>query len=48
MTEPLVPLPSSPYARVRARVAPIWADGPDDGTHSDWKPAAHLEPDKAP
>ena len=32
-------LPESPYCRVRARVATIWADGPDDGTHPDWRPA---------
>ena len=31
--------PDSPYVRVRARVASIWADGPDDGTHPDWQPA---------
>ena len=31
--------PDSPFARVRARVASIWADGPDDGTHPDWRPA---------
>ena len=35
-----VPFPASPYCRVRARVASIWADGPDDGTHPDWRPAA--------
>lgn len=40
MTEnPIVPFPASPYCRVRARVASIWADGPDDGTHPDWRPA---------
>lgn len=38
MTEP-IPFPTSPYCRVRARVASIWADGPDDGTHPDWRPA---------
>ena len=36
--------PESPYARVRARVASIWADGPDDGTHPDWRPAAPPAP----
>lgn len=35
----MTPLPESPYCRVRARVAAIWADGPDDGTHPDWRPA---------
>ena len=41
MTEtPIVPFPASPYCQVRARVASIWADGPDDGTHPDWRPAA--------
>ena len=40
MTEtPIVPFPASPYCQVRARVASIWADGPDDGTHPDWRPA---------
>ena len=39
MTEPTTPLPESPYCRVRARVATIWADGPDEGTHPDWRPA---------
>lgn len=40
MTEPpIVPFPTSPYCQVRARVASIWADGPDDGTHPDWRPA---------
>ena len=38
--EPPIPFPASPYCRVRARVASIWADGPDDGTHPDWRPAA--------
>lgn len=38
--EPTIPFPASPYCRVRARVASIWADGPDDGTHPDWIPAA--------
>ena len=36
----VVPFPASPYCQVRARVASIWADGPDDGTHPDWRPAA--------
>ena len=41
MTEPpIIPFPTSPYCQVRARVASIWADGPDDGTHPDWRPAA--------
>ena len=35
-----IPFPANPYCRVRARVASIWADGPDDGTHPDWRPAA--------
>ena len=35
----MTPLPESPYCRVRARVATIWADGPDEGTHPDWRPA---------
>ena len=40
MTEPpIIPFPTSPYCRVRARVATIWADGPDEGTHPDWRPA---------
>ena len=38
--EPLVPFPVNPYCRVRARVASIWADGPDSGIHPDWRPAA--------
>lgn len=38
MTEP-TPFPASPYCQVRARVASIWADGPDDGAHPDWRPA---------
>lgn len=36
---PNIPFPTSPYCRVRARVATIWADGPDEGTHPDWRPA---------
>ena len=40
MTEPqIIPFPTSPYCQVRARVASIWADGSDDGTHPDWRPA---------
>lgn len=43
MSTPIIPpetsFPASPYCRVRARVASIWADGPDDGTHPDWRPA---------
>ena len=35
----MTPLPESPYCRVRARVASIWADGPDEGTNPDWRPA---------
>ena len=35
----MTPLPESPYCRVRARVATIWADDPDEGTHPDWRPA---------
>ena len=35
----MTPLPESPYCRVRARVATIWADGPDEGTPPDWRPA---------
>lgn len=31
--------PLSPYCLVRARVASIHADGPDDGSNPDWKPA---------
>ena len=38
--EPPIPFPASPYCRVRARVASIWADGPDAGTNPDWRPAA--------
>ena len=38
MTES-TPFPTSPYCQVRARVASIWADGPDDGVHPDWRPA---------
>lgn len=38
--EPTTPLPESPHCRVRARVASIWADGPDAGTSPDWRPAA--------
>lgn len=37
--EPTTPLPESPFCRVRARVASIWADGPDAGTSPDWRPA---------
>ena len=44
MTEPpIVPFPTSPYCQVRARVASIWADGPDDGTHPDWRPAVGVK-----
>ena len=32
-------VPLSPYCLVRARVASIHADGPDDGSNPDWKPA---------
>ena len=39
----MTPLPESPYCRVRARVASIWADGPDDGTHPDWRPAVGVK-----
>ena len=39
MSTELTPMPDSPYCRVRSRVASIWADGPDDGTHPDWRPA---------
>lgn len=40
MTEnTIVPFPTSPYCRVRARVASIWADGPDDDANPDWRPA---------
>lgn len=38
MTE-LVPLPTSPYCRVRARLAAVHADGPDEGSAPDWVPA---------
>ena len=39
MSEPPIPMPTSPFARVGARVASIWADGTDDGTNPDWRPA---------